>query len=331
MIRLQTKRKEEDYEREFSRCSFQPAFLPSTLQCIVVITLLLSIITLSTQLSSQIQSWWISALEGGIPGAAAMVVQVFALLWLRTTMNYQYRYGGSMKQALLHLYREGGIPRLYAGLLPALIQGPLARFGDTAANNGVQTALRSLEATKDWSTATVSLVCSLVAGLFRILLVPLEVVKTTLQVEGRSGFVSLLRRVSQRGFCCLFEGVLATFAAHFCGHYPWFATRNFLTGIWTKSDDAPFNVFRNAVIGLLASIVADTFSNPARVIKTYKQTSMEQISYLSAIQQVLAQGGFQGFFTRGLGTKVFCNAIQSMFFNITWELFQEKYKLLRSA
>ena len=55
--------------------------------------------------------------------------------------------------------------------------------------------------------------------------------------------------------------------------------------------------------GLLASIVADSFSNPARVIKTYKQvlarsgcfynihfhrwqTSMEQISYISAIQQV---------------------------------------------
>jgi len=160
---------------------------------------------------------------------AQIVRQVFALLWLRTTMNYQYRYGGSMKQALLHLYREGGIPRLYAGLVPALIQAPLARFGDTAANNGVQAALRSIEATKDWSTAKVSIICSLVAGLFRILLVPLEVIKTTMQVEGKLGLSSLLRRISQRGLCCLFEGVLATFAAHFCGHYPWFATRNFLT------------------------------------------------------------------------------------------------------
>ena len=76
MIRLQTKRKDEDYEREFSTCYLQPAFHPSALQCIVVITLVLSIFTLSTQFSSQIQSWWLSALEGGIPGAAAMVVQV---------------------------------------------------------------------------------------------------------------------------------------------------------------------------------------------------------------------------------------------------------------
>ena len=32
-----------------------------------------------------------------------------------------------------------------AGLIPALIQGPLSRFGDTAANDGVQAALASME------------------------------------------------------------------------------------------------------------------------------------------------------------------------------------------
>ncbi|KAJ1552189.1 hypothetical protein HK405_012308, partial [Cladochytrium tenue] len=33
------------------------------------------------------------ALGGGVSGAAAMVVQVFTLMPLRTVMNYQYRYG----------------------------------------------------------------------------------------------------------------------------------------------------------------------------------------------------------------------------------------------
>jgi len=35
------------------------------------------------------------ALGGGLPGAAAGVVQVFTLMWLRTTINYQCRYGSS--------------------------------------------------------------------------------------------------------------------------------------------------------------------------------------------------------------------------------------------
>eukprot|EP00960_Hanusia_phi_P035703 751878-Hanusia_phi.AAC.6 len=64
------------------------------------------------------RSGWPSAASTMCSSVIAQIVrQVFALLWLRTTMNYQYRYGGSMKQALLHLYREGGIPRLYAGLI----------------------------------------------------------------------------------------------------------------------------------------------------------------------------------------------------------------------
>ena len=57
-------------------------------------------------------------------------------MWLRTTINYQYRYGTTTGQALRTLYKEGGIPRFYRGLLPALVQGPLSRFGDTAANAG---------------------------------------------------------------------------------------------------------------------------------------------------------------------------------------------------
>jgi hypothetical protein len=34
----------------------------------------------------------------------------------------QYRYGGTMKEAFRTLYSQGGIPRFYKGLLPALFQ-----------------------------------------------------------------------------------------------------------------------------------------------------------------------------------------------------------------
>jgi len=74
--------------------------------------------------------------EGGLAGAAAMFINVGSLMWMRTTINYQYRYGTTTMVALRTLYKDGGIPRFYRGLLPALIQGPLSRFGDTAANTG---------------------------------------------------------------------------------------------------------------------------------------------------------------------------------------------------
>lgn len=43
----------------------------------------------------------------------AMGVQVGSLMWLRTTMNYQYRHGTDTRTAIRHLYRQGGIPRFY--------------------------------------------------------------------------------------------------------------------------------------------------------------------------------------------------------------------------
>jgi hypothetical protein len=66
--------------------------------------------------------------EGGIAGAAAMAINVCSLMWIRTTINYQYRYGTSMNVAFSTLYKDGGIPRFYRGLLPALIQGTIVHF-----------------------------------------------------------------------------------------------------------------------------------------------------------------------------------------------------------
>ena len=48
-------------------------------------------------------------------------------------LNYQYRFGW-IRRALKTLWAEGGIARLYQGLPFAILQGPLSRFGDTAAN-----------------------------------------------------------------------------------------------------------------------------------------------------------------------------------------------------
>eukprot|EP00956_Cyclotella_meneghiniana_P025310 scaffold52620_cov22-Cyclotella_meneghiniana.AAC.1 len=94
-----------------------------------------------------------SAVRGGTAGAVAMGLNVGALMWMRTTVNYQYRNGTSFPVALRTLYADGGIPRFYRGVLPALVQGPLSRFGDTAANTGMLTLMDSLEVTKDLNVA----------------------------------------------------------------------------------------------------------------------------------------------------------------------------------
>ena len=165
------------------------------------------------------------ALGGGIPGAAAMGLQVLTLMWMRTTMNYQYRYGTTTGEALRALYAEGGVRRFYRGVGPGLIQGPMSRFGDTAANAGMLALLASSKTTKDWPSAMKTFCASGAAATWRIFLMPVDTLKTSLQENGASGLSKLGQKMKTGGPRDLYRAEL--FVPH-VGHFPWFATFNFL-------------------------------------------------------------------------------------------------------
>ena len=86
-------------------------------------------------------------------------------------MNYQYRYGTSTTQATKTLYNDGGLTRYYQGISAALIQGPVARFGDTAANAGILALLQSNVYMKKLPTLVKTVFASLAAAAFRMILV----------------------------------------------------------------------------------------------------------------------------------------------------------------
>ena len=164
------------------------------------------------------------ALGGGRSGAAAGVLQVLSLMWLRTTMNYQYRYGGSSVEVMKKLYEEGGVGRFYRGVGFALVQQPLSRFGDTAANAGMVVLLDSLEATADLPPFIKTVSASAAAAVWRIGLMPVDSFKTSMQVDGKDGIQLLLSKIERRGLGVLYDGSFATLGSSFVGHYPWFAT-----------------------------------------------------------------------------------------------------------
>ena len=115
---------------------------------------------------------------------------------LRTVMNYQYRYGTTTTEAIKTLYADGGWPRYYQGLVAALIQGPVARFGDTAANAGILALLQSNTYMKQLPTLVKTVFASVAAACFRMILTPVDTVKTTMQTEGKGGIALLRDRVS---------------------------------------------------------------------------------------------------------------------------------------
>lgn len=262
-----------------------------------------------------------SALRGGIAGACAMGANVACLMWMRTTINYQYRSGVSFPVALRTLYADGGIPRFYRGVAPALIQGPLSRFGDTAANTGILTLLNSFEQTKDLNIGLKSGCASAAAATFRIVIMPIDTVKTTMQVTGK--FSAVVDKVKVAGPLALYNGALAAASATFVGHYPWFATYNYLSEKIPKQDTQVAELGRRALLGFCSSAVSDTCSNSIRVMKVYKQSHPEQLSYPEVLRRVLAESGVKGLMFRGLETKILANGLQGILFSILWKQFEE--------
>mmetsp|Transcript_2072 Transcript_2072/g.3549 ORF Transcript_2072/g.3549 Transcript_2072/m.3549 type:complete len:391 (-) Transcript_2072:24-1196(-) len=271
------------------------------------------------------------ALGGGKAGAAAAVVQVLSLMWLRTAMNYQYRYGGTLGSSLKELYNDGGIPRLYQGLPFAIVQGPLTRFGDTAANVGILALLESIPETASLPLPLKTLAGSVTAGAWRICLMPIDTSKTAMQVEGADGLEKLKQQVIDVGPSPLYQGALASAAATAAGHFPWYLTYNFLNDylpVISREDDLLLFLVRSAALGLVSSSVSDTVSNSLRVIKTTKQTAGlgdgagKEITYREALALVLETDGVPGLLGRGLQTRLLTNAIQGAVFSVLWKYFQ---------
>ncbi|PCH34817.1 mitochondrial carrier [Wolfiporia cocos MD-104 SS10] len=262
-----------------------------------------------------------SALGGGLSGAAAMVLQVLTLMPLRTVMNYQYRYGTTTTQAIKTLYADGGWTRYYQGLTAALIQGPVSRFGDTAANAGILALLQSNSFLKRLPALAKTVFASLAAACFRMILTPVDTVKTTMQTEGRAGLEILKARVKRYGVGTLWYGAVATAAATFVGHYPWFGTYNYLDENLPEPTTLLEKLLRQAFIGFCASVVSDTVSNSLRVVKTYRQVHQSRIGYMEAAQEVIATDGLRGLFGRGLKTRILANGLQGLMFSILWKFF----------
>lgn len=249
------------------------------------------------------------ALGGGVAGAGAMCFQVSSLMWLRTSMNYQYRHGGNLFETVNKLFKEGGIIRFYRGYAPAIILGPLSRFGDMASYTYCN------EKFKDTDTFSKTLISSSMAISWRLAIMPIDVVKTSLQVNGSQGLSLLKSNIKTTGPKILFNGAAASMTANFVGYYPWFLTYDYLQ----KNAPEGNQIVRNGLIGFCSAFNSDVVSNTFRVVKINKQARIND-SYITIINDIIKREGIRGLAFRGLKTKILINGIQGMVFSVLFNM-----------
>ena len=259
------------------------------------------------------------ALGGGVAGGSAMVLNVLALMWLRTALFKQYTTPRiAFVEAMCSIYAEGraagggsalaGLARFYRGVGYALVLAPLSRFGDTACNAGAQ----ALFATRHQGDLAVPLpaqtaVAALGSGVWRAGIAPLDTLKTMAQVEGTNAPAVLRAKVAALGLRrTLFAGAAGAAGAHAASFWPWFTVHNALQARVPRSQGdgaAGMAAFagRAAAIGLAASAVSDATSNALHVLKTRKQTAPAAMTYPQAFRAAAAGGGIvRGVLFRGL-------------------------------
>jgi hypothetical protein len=253
----------------------------------------------------------------GLAGYGAMAFQVSSLMWLRTTMNYQFKNGGGTLETLKKLYAEGGVPRFYRGVGFALINAPISRFGDTAAN---MTAMTYLEGS-DLNKAQKTFIGSIGAGFWRLTIIPVDSFKSHMQVHGKDGLTILKDKIRTNGYKSLYNGSAASFSGTVIGHFPWFYTYNYLQENMPhrNTESSTISFLRSGSIGFLSSASSDIVSNSIRVLKISKQTAENGNSYTQIIKEIVKKDNISGLFLRGLQTKLMLNGIQGFVFVVVFD------------
>ena len=84
-------------------------------------------------------------------------------------------------------------------------------------------------------------------------------------------------------------------------------------------------VARTAVAETAGSTaVADTATNSLRVVKTFRQTSLESVTYAEAARLVVQSDGWSGLFGRGLATRLLANGFQAAIFSAMWKYLEQR-------
>lgn len=263
-----------------------------------------------------------AAVKAGLPGAAAAAAQSASFMWISTAAAFQYRSGVTMTDAFRTLYAQGGLPRFYSGMIPTVLHVTLCRFGDTTAN---VLALSHTPTTLTTNIFTKTFLGSLLAASWRVLLLPLETIRSNLQVKGQiSGKLTLLNRINNVGiFKALYSGGSASFTAGLLGHFPFFCTVNVLSERVVDPLDDHGSVWkrvgRNGGMGFLAAMCSDVVTNGFKIIATNKQTSKSNVSYYETARKIIKRDGALALVTRGLKTRLLGNGLQGAFFVLLWK------------
>ena len=257
-------------------------------------------------------------LKSSVAGSSAGMIQLTSLFWLKTIIKHQYRHGTCPIRSAQLLYQEKDILRFYRGFTPNLLKTCFGKFGDAA----FYTYFHQNEFNHLSEVERASYI-SLSSSVLKFNLMPLDTYTNMCQVRGKEGISIMREKISKNGLGVLYNGSTAYFLSNFVGNTSWFFTMDYLNKIYYEPYQKKTDTKKNMLIGFASSAVSDLITNPIRILKTYKQSNKENISYLQSLKEICESKGLVNFYFRGLPSKLLLNGLNSALFLVLWKKFED--------
>ena len=249
-------------------------------------------------------------LQCAFSGMFAGTLQTGSLLWLRTINKNQYKYGSQFAPTMRILYNDGNIPRFFRGFTPAIIDNALCRFGDAYIYCYINKHYSDLSLHKK------STLMSLLTTPHKMLLTPLDMISVNYHIYGKNGGNVIKNTIKKNGILTLYTGGSQILFLNIFSNYIWFTTFLYLEGIHQHYKSSHT---LNAIHGFIPTIISDIFTNPFRMIKTYKQSSPE-LSYKECIRELVNNNySMSNILFRGLSSRMLIHGIQTSVYVVLWK------------
>ena len=243
-----------------------------------------------------------SGFAGGIAGG----IQLSSLYWLRTIIKYQYVYPHNLAITSRYLWHDTDKLRLFRGFIPNFSKVFLGKIGEAS-------LIKTFHPQEKSDIFYNTIITSSIITCWKTLMMPLDTVGNSYQVNGKGANQIIKNRIQQQGFITLWSGTGVYLNISFINYTIWIYTYHNLNQSLPQQINQDM---RNGLIGLSATFLSDIVINPLRVIKTNIQSHTEKKKYRELYVEIFKKS--QDYF-RGLQTKMLFNCLNGALYVILWK------------
>lgn len=242
----------------------------------------------------------------------ATCIQQTSTYWLKTVIKNQYVYGKSIPVTFNNLFQSKETFRFYRGIIPNIMKALVSRNSDILFHKFYS---KNLNSNKEY----IAMISGLSSSIVKVGTMPFDTVSNLYQIHGKKA-KDIITKQFQKEDYFYYRGTGAYLALTTIGSSAWLYTYSQLS---EKELHKNKNV-NNALIGVGSSVISDIVVNPFRILKTYKQSNSDYITYSQIVKRIIKeeQNYIQAYF-RGYGLRMGLNAFNSGIFMVLWKNFDK--------